>query len=63
MVKSVKPFIEVSIRPGIIASAIAANTTIGVYTFANFVMKFSGFALFSVEFSTSSRIRATVESE
>ena len=38
-------------------------TTIGVYTLAKRVMKFSVFALFSEEFSTSSSIFATVESE
>ena len=41
---------------GIIAIIIAKNTTIGVYIFANFVMKFSVFAFLSEEVSISSRI-------
>ena len=40
----------------------ANPTTMGVYTLANRVMKFSAFAFLELAFSTSSRIFATVES-
>ena len=45
---------------GIIASTTAPMTTQGVYQREKRVMKFSALAFFSEEFSTSSRIFATV---
>ncbi len=47
---------------GRMASAAASPTTMGVYTRAKRVMKFSVRAFFSEAFSTSSRMRLTVES-
>ena len=44
------------------ASTAATPTTMGVYTRAKRVMKFSVRAFFSAAFSTSSRMRLTVES-
>ena len=44
------------------ASSNAARQTAGVYQRANFVMKFSTLAFFRLEFSTRSRILATVDS-
>ena len=49
-------------RGGITARTKARQTTTGVYTLANFVIKFSAFAFLELAFSTSSRIFATVES-
>ncbi len=47
---------------GSTASARAAPQTPGVYHRANLVMKFSTLAFFRLEFSTKSRILATVDS-
>ena len=47
---------------GSTASASAAAQTAGVYQCANLVMKFSTFAFFRLEFSTRSKILATVDS-
>ena len=47
-------------RGGSSASSSALATTSGVYQRAKRVMKFSTRAFFSAEFSTSSRMRATV---
>ena len=47
---------------GIIATSIAAITTIGVYILENFVINFSLFDFCSEAFSTKSIILATVES-
>ena len=41
----------------------AANTTQGVYTFANLVMKRSIFGLLAAAFSMDSRIRETIDSD
>ena len=49
-------------KGGIIASAKAKNTTIGVYTFANFVINFSVGAFLFEAFSTNSKILETVDS-
>ena len=50
------------ISDGNTASSSADRHTAGVYQRANFVMKFSDFALLEEAFSTSSRMRATVDS-
>ena len=47
---------------GSTTSAIARKTTVGVYTFAKRVMNFSIGAFLLLAFSTSSRIRDTVDS-
>ena len=47
---------------GSTASSKAAPVTVGVYQRAKRVMKFSVFAFFSLAFSTSSRMRLTVDS-
>ena len=47
---------------GTMASTAATPTTMGVYTRAKRVMKFSVRAFFSAAFSTNSRMRLTVES-
>ena len=46
---------------GRIASASASPQTVGVYHRANLVMKFSALAFLLLEFSTRSRILATVD--
>ena len=51
-----------NIKGGITASANAAKTTIGVYTPANFDMKFSVFDFFAAAFSTRSSILLAVDS-